>query len=278
MILIADSGSTKTDWRVILPSGEIKSIETQGINPFYQDKNDIILNLSDPFKNYQEEITEIHFYGAGCANTQKCNIVKGALESIFPVAQIEVASDLLGASRALCKNESGIVCILGTGSNSCYYNGADIVKNIPPLGLILGDEGSGAVMGKKLVADYLKGIMPHNIKILFEEELSPVYEEILERVYKHEFPSRYLAGFTHFLKSHINNKYCSNLVTQSFSEFAKRNILPYPEHKTLPVNFTGSISYHFETQLKEILGKFDIETGKILKSPIGLLVKYHCSI
>jgi N-acetylglucosamine kinase-like BadF-type ATPase len=273
--LIADSGSTKTDWRVISSDGEVYNIETPGINPFYQDKDSIVSMLDVSFKEYQKEITEVHFYGAGCANTQKCGMVKEALKLIFPIAEIEVTSDLLGAARAVCGKAPGIVCILGTGSNSCYYDGDRIVKNVPPLGLILGDEGSGAIMGKKLVADYLKGIMPEDVKILFEKKLSPVYKEILENVYKKEFPNRYLAKFTHFLKSHIGEQYCNNLVKQSLLEFAQRNILQYSESKTIPVSFVGSISYVFEPQLKEILGELNIKIGRITRNPIELLVQYH---
>jgi N-acetylglucosamine kinase-like BadF-type ATPase len=275
MILIADSGSTKTDWRILSSKGEVSKIETPGINPFYQDRDDIVSNLGNSFSNFKKEITEIYFYGAGCATTEKCDLVKSALKSVFPVAKIEVASDLLGAARALCGNSPGIVCILGTGSNSCYYNGNHINKNIPPLGLILGDEGSGAVMGKKLVADYLKDIMPGDIKTLFEKEYSHTYNEIMENVYRKDFPNRYLAGYTHFLKTYIEKKYCSDLVKQSFLEFAQRNILQYPESKNLPVSFTGSISYYFEPQLKEILSKLDIKTEKVVRNPIELLVDYH---
>ena len=207
----------------------------------------------------------------------RSNLVKEAISNIVSAPLIEVNSDLLGAARALCCNDSAIVCILGTGSNSCYYNGNIIVRNISPLGYILGDEGSAAVLGKKLVADYLKNMMPESLRILFEKEYSISSSEVLNRVYRSEFPNRYLSGFAPFLSKYIGDNYCEMLVVSEFQEFIQRNVLKYKESRELPVNFTGSIAYHFENQLKMVLQSNGLTSGRIVQHPIDLLVEYHKS-
>ena len=167
-------------------------------------------------------LKKIYFYGAGCGSEGECQLVNDAISSVIPASIVEVNSDLLGAARALCFNEPGIVCILGTGSNSCYYDGDKIVRNIPPLGFILGDEGSAAVMGKKLVADYLKNIMPEHLRRLFGKEYSITIAGVLNMVYRNEFPNRYLSGFAPFLSKNIGDSYCEKLVVSDFQDFIRR--------------------------------------------------------
>ena len=278
MNIIADSGSTKTAWRMIMEDKRMISFETKGINPYYQSRDEISDFLRDNVvSQIKETVREIHFYGAGCAGEAKCKMVQEAILAVLPAPVIEINSDLLGAARALCKNNPGIVCILGTGSNSCYYDGERIVRNIPPLGYIIGDEGSAAVLGKKLVADYLKFMMPESLRILFEKEYSITSEEALSRVYRTEFPNRYLSGFAPFLSKNIRNSYCEKLVVSEFQEFIQRNVLNYKESRELPVNFTGSIAYYFENQLKVVIQSNGLTLGRIVQHPIDLLVEYHIS-
>lgn len=252
------------------------SFETKGINPYYQDVNEIADFLRDNMLPLiTETVSEVHFYGAGCAGEAKCNVVKEALSIIVPAPFIEVNSDLFGAARALCGNKPGIVCILGTGSNSCYYDGIKIVSNIPPLGYILGDEGSAATLGKRLVADYLKNMMSASIRLKFEKQYAITSSEVLNRVYRSEFPNRYLSGFAPFLSKNIGNSYCEKLVVSEFQSFIQRNVLNYKESRELQVSFTGSVAYYFENQLKMVLQSNGLRLGRIVQHPIDLLVEYH---
>lgn len=276
MKIIADSGSTKTAWRLVADNNIVISIETLGINPYYQGKDEISEFLTNNLlPHIKKPVEAIHFYGAGCSEEGKCNVVKEAISSVIPSPIIEVNSDLLGACRALCHNEPGIVCILGTGSNSCYYDGKSIVQNISPLGFILGDEGSAAVLGKKLVADYLKNMMPENIRMIFEKDYSITTSEVLNRVYRSEFPNRFLSGFAPFLSKNINDSYCEDLVVSEFGDFILRNVLKYNEGKETPINFTGSIAFYFENQLRDVVRTNGLIPGKIVQHPIDLLTEYH---
>ena len=276
MKIIADSGSTKTAWRLIRDDNNVISIETPGINPFYQNKGDISKSLNDNLlPHIKAPVEAVYFYGAGCVGEKQCKLVKDAILSVIPASIVEVNSDLYGAARALCGNDPGIVCILGTGSNSCYYDGEKIVRNIPPLGFILGDEGSAAVMGKRLVADYLKNMMPEPLRRLFEKDYSITSGEVLNKVYRTEFPNRYLSRFAPFLSKNISDSYCEKLVISDFQEFVERNVLNYKESRKMPVSFAGSVAYYFESQLKMVLQSNGLTLGRIVQHPIDLLTKYH---
>ncbi len=276
MKIIADGGSTKTAWRLIRDNGNIITVETKGINPYYQEKEEIKDFLKENLSgHFTEEVKDIWFYGAGCTGS-KGGIVRESIVEVIPASQIEVNSDLLGAARALCGNGPGIACILGTGSNSCYYDGKSIMKNVPPLGLILGDEGSGAVMGKRLVSDYLKEIMPEPLRLIFEKEYKITTSDILETVYRSEFPNRYLSQFATFLSKNIGYSYCEKVVISELQHFVERNVLNYPESRELPVSFTGSVAYYFENQLKMVLQSNGLKMGRIVQHPIDLLVAFHC--
>jgi N-acetylglucosamine kinase-like BadF-type ATPase len=274
--LIADSGSTKTHWSVI--SGGIieKEVFTDGINPFYQSQQDIVALLDSQLvplvKDF--EITEVHFYGAGCSFPEKKLIVSQALVRFFGQATIAVQSDLLGAARSLFQHEAGIACIMGTGSNSCYYDGSEIVQNVSPLGFILGDEGSGAVLGKLLVADCLKNQLPEWIrdKFLDEYELSPA--DILDRVYKQPFPNRFLAKFTPFILEHIEEPAIFNLVYDSFDAFLVRNVLQYPL-EDMKTGFVGSVAYYFRDTLEIVASERGIVISEIQRNPMEGLVRFH---
>ncbi|MGQ1785055.1 MULTISPECIES: N-acetylmuramic acid 6-phosphate etherase [unclassified Saccharicrinis] len=274
MILIADSGSTKTEWRGIY-NGSSQTCITKGINPFHQTSEEIFRSLKDDFTIDQTTIKEIYFYGAGCANEDKINIVRKALRDFFNINNITVESDLTGAARSLCGSKPGIACILGTGSNSCLYDGRNIKDNVSPLGYIIGDEGSGAVMGKKLIGDILKNQLPEQVIRLFFREHNTNRAQILDNIYKKPLANRYLAQFTKFLSKHIEIEEIYNLVTNAFDEFIKRNLLQYNNVLHLEINFTGSIAYHFQEQLIKALNKNHLTLGAVTQSPMDGLEQYH---
>jgi N-acetylglucosamine kinase-like BadF-type ATPase len=276
MMLIADSGSTKTHWCLLEKSGEIKHIFTKGINPFYQSEVeitcDIEMNLLPELKD--TVVNHIYFYGAGCSFPEKKALVISALGQNFKDITIEVESDLLGAARSLFAGNKGIACILGTGSNSCLYDGRNIIENVSPLGFILGDEGSGAVLGKTLIADCLKNQLTPKLKdkLLTEYKLTPAI--ILDKVYKQAFPNRFLAGLTPFLLEHIDEPSIFNLVYDSFDAFFVRNVMQYPL-EDIKVGFVGSIAFYFRDTLEIVASERGIGISEIVQSPMEGLIAYH---
>jgi N-acetylglucosamine kinase-like BadF-type ATPase len=240
-------------------------------------QEEIIDLLTKEFIFPKEAISSVYFYGAGCT-PEKAPIVSEALNAYFQSEKTEVNSDLLAAARSLCLNEGGIACILGTGSNSCYYDGEKIVQNVSPLGYILGDEGSGAVLGKKIIGDMLKNQLSQHIVQDFQYmyHLSPA--EIMDNVYRRPFPNRFLAQFVPFISNHIIDSEIKQLVEDSFSEFIRRNILQYPESNQLPIHFTGSVAFCFKNNLENVLHKFNLQLGKITKDPMPGLIEYHIKI
>lgn len=276
MLIIADSGSTKTDWCIGNSKADCQIVQTGGINPFHQSSDEIGQVISStlvPQLGDTTGFTDIYFYGAGCI-PQKAGIVKQALLQSFPQAVAEVESDLLGAARALCNKSAGIACILGTGSNSCAYDGEKITANISPLGYILGDEGSGAVLGKRLVGDCLKHQLPEDLyrHFLREYELTPAM--ILDKVYRQPLANRFLASLTPFLSAHKHRQEIHALLVSCFTDFFRRNVMQY-EYQGMPVHFTGSIAYYFQEEVKEAALALDISIGNILKSPMEGLADYH---
>lgn len=277
MIVVVDSGSTKSDWVIIDGDTAVPRVKTEGTNPFFQSSEQIDAVVREQLLPHIEgvAVTEIHFYGAGCAFPEKIVMVKGVLTHIFPEATVEVGSDLLAASRALCAHEAGIACIMGTGSNSCYYDGAEIVSNVSPLGYMLGDEGSGAVLGRLLVSDYLKKQLPKYLGEEFAKEYPISQTEIMEHVYKRPLPNRFLASFTPFLKRHINDDHIRAIVEGSFTQFVRRNILQYSQARELPIHFVGSIAYHFAPQLDAAIEAHSLKMGAIMQSPMDGLIDFH---
>lgn len=278
MYLIADSGSTKTLWLLCESRTIVKEISTPGINPFYTDENSIVSLLYAGLLPQLGGIPAeaVHFYGAGCIPGEKSDMVRKALQSVFPSSRTEVLSDLWAACRGLCGQKPGIVCILGTGSNSCLYDGTDIVKNVPPLGFILGDEGSGAVLGRTLLADYLKGLMPSGLSALFESKYDCDSSAMLDRVYRQPFPNRYLASFAPFLSENISHPYINRLVYGKFSEFVERNLKHYPSD--VPVNFTGSVAFHLKSVLQDVCTSAGFSIGRVSQSPVYGLADFHCAV
>lgn len=284
MILIADSGSTKTDWCLCNNGTILQSIQTQGINPYHQSEEAIEEVLNKELKSQLMQNSELEvrssysviFYGAGCANETANNRVKEAIQKVLGVDNITIHSDLLGAARALCGHEEGIACVLGTGSNSCLYNGKEIIANIPPLGYILGDEGSSAVLGRRLVGDCLKNQLPEALRQEFLSEYQLTQEIILEKVYRQPLANRFLASLTPFLSKHRDVPEIHTLLVESFVDFFVRNVKQY-RRPWLPIHFVGSIANAFNAEVREAAESLGMEVGSTLQSPIEGLVKYHCS-
>lgn len=274
MILIADSGSTKTNWSICASGISIENCITNGINPFFIDQQGIVNLLNNDFILSEKNIHSIRFYGSGCI-PEKSHVVIEALKTYFETDNISVYSDLLGASHSLCQKDKGIVCILGTGSNSGYYDGNKIIHNVSPLGYILGDEGSGAEMGKKLVADILKKQLPDFIIKNFLHKYKLTTVDIIDKVYRQPFPNRFLAGFTPFLSEHIQEPDIKKLVESCLDGFIERNVKQYTGVKNLPIHFTGSIAYYFRENLKNVMQKHQLNMGKIRQDPMPGLIQYY---
>lgn len=277
MILIADSGSTKTDWCVVERGQLVQQVFTKGTNPFFQSEeeisNEIATALLPQLKT--NEFEAVHFYGAGCAFPDKIDTVRQAIASHLRVkGDIEVSTDMLAAARGLCGHRPGIACIMGTGSNSCYYDGKEIVNNVSPLGFILGDEGSGAVLGKLLVGDILKNQMPAGMKEKFLEQFNLTMPEIIDRVYRQPFPNRFLASLSPFLVQNIEVPAVRQLVLCSFKKFLKRNVMQY-DYQHASVHFIGSVAFYYKEQLAEAAKEMGIQLGTIIQSPMEGLIKYH---
>ncbi len=278
MILIADSGSTKTIWKCTDGAGEVQTANTAGINPYYNNPDEILKEITHARTQLSSRhIEEIYFYGAGCSTDNQKAIVSQALASQFGAEVISVRTDLLGAARALFQKESGIVCILGTGSGSCIYNGENIVRSIPSLGFILGDEGSGASLGKQFVRDFLREDMPESLLKIINEEIGINKEEVLKHVNQDAMPSKYLAGFSKYIHEYLDHKYMHDLVSQSFEEFVKEYVIRYEGYRGYKISFIGSIAVNYNKILKEVLDKYQLGLGKIENNPIEGLIEYHLS-
>ncbi|MCQ2219314.1 MAG: ATPase [Paludibacteraceae bacterium] len=277
MYIILDSGSTKTEMLVRQKGGD-STIIFPGINPFYQTEEEVFALLEDNVneKVNRQAVENIFFYGAGCSFPEKKNIVRNALEKSFPNAEIAVENDLLAASRALFQTKRGIACILGTGSNSCLYNGKEIEQNVSPLGFILGDEGSGAVIGKKFVADCLKNQMPKDLSEAFFSQQQTTVQAVMDNVYKKPFPNRYLASICRFIYGFRETPYVQNLLRTSFTEFFVRNIKQYPINGE-NIGFVGSIAHYFKEELTEVAQEQGYNIGSILKQPMEGLAKFHAN-
>ena len=278
MILIADSGSTKTDWCVVENGQPIQQISTKGINPFFQSEeeisNEIATSLLPQLKT--NALDAVYFYGAGCGFPDKIAMVHRAITKHLQIKrEVEVNTDMLAVAHGLCQHEAGIACIMGTGSNSCYYDGKQIVSNVSPLGFILGDEGSGAVLGKLLVGDILKNQMTPELKEKFLKQFSLTPADIIDRVYRKPFPNRFLARLSPFLAQNIDEPCIHALVLGSFKSFLKRNVMQYENFRNSKVHFIGSVAFYYKTILAEAAQEMNIQLGTIIKSPMEGLIKYH---
>jgi len=277
MIIIADSGSSKTDWVAIVQGQQHQLFQCKGLNPvtvtdaFVQDQ----LSSTFPEEGFRNTVRAIHFFGAGCFDEVMSGRIRSPLSTYFPNATIQVASDLLGAVIATCGNQEGITCILGTGSNSCWYNGQEIVDSIPSLGYQLGDEGSGAYLGKELIRTFFYRELPPDLQAAFIEQYDLRKQEVIDRVYRQKMANRYLASFTPFLKDHLSHPFVQKLLELSFSKFLVRHVFKYPIYRSVPIHFVGSIAYHFQDSLIACLDRHDFQIGHILEKPILGLERYY---
>ena len=282
MILIADSGSTKTDWVVFNPSVQdpmfnVQSsiISTQGLNPVHQTSETILRILRDELlPQLNIPITAVYFYGSG-VRPELESLMVSVLHEIFLQAEtVEAHSDMLGAARALCGHNEGIASILGTGANSCLYDGYGIRRNTPAMGYILGDEGSGASLGKRLIHDLYKGVLSKEIANTFECETSLTLPDLIDKVYRQPLPNRFLASLSTFIHNHLDDPSIRHMVVACFSDFFAYNIVPYGR-PDLPVNFVGSIAFYYQDELREAAKRQGFHLGSVLRSPLEGLVRYH---
>lgn len=275
MILIADSGSTKTDWCMVEKGKSVLRFQTRGMNPFFQTEEEMRKEIETGLLPALKDLipSVVCFYGAGCAFPEKNDMIRAVCQPVF-VCSCRGWERSPGCSRALCGDEPGIACILGTGSNSCYYDGKEIVKNVSPLGFILGDEGSGAVLGKLLIGDVLKDQLPPALKDLFLSQYGLTPASIMDRVYRQPFPNRFLAGFSPFIREHLDEPAIWELVTRSFLAFFTRNVKQYDCFE-LPVHLVGSVAWYYQDILKDIAFDLGIRIGTVAQSPMEGLIAYH---
>ena len=291
MILIADSGSTKTDWAIVTGASQPVVLNTQGINPVHQSREEIVRILREEFVSLMASNPEVqklrssailtpqfplavYFYGSGVRPEME-TLMTVLLRETFPQAQIvEAHSDLLGAARALCGRNEGIASILGTGANSCLYDGKAIVEHTPALGYILGDEGSGAVLGKRFIHDLYGGILSDNIRETFEKETKLTLAEIIKRVYRQPLANRFLASLSEFITNHLDDSEVRGVVVQNFIDFLRYHISPYCR-QDLPVSFVGSVAWYYQDELREAAERLGYKLGTVLKTPLAGLIRYH---
>lgn len=273
-ILIAESGSTKTDWVMMENGKKKKTFQTQGVNPYLQSTENI-LEMLQAEANNKTTVDEIYFYGAGINSAANKNVVSKALKSFWTSKKVSVESDMLAAARGLSQDKKGMICILGTGCNACYYDGKKIKDQLPSLGYIAGDEGSGNYMGKTILQYYAYKTFDEKLHNDFEEMYGNDINEIVTTLYKQPFPNRYLASFVPLLANNRGHFMVENIIEDSFNEFFHNHLLKYRQSWKSPIHFTGSIAYIFADVIKDLCEQYDFELGNILQTPLQGLVKYH---
>jgi glucosamine kinase len=275
-ILIADSGSTKCEW-CLLGSEQKKTIFTQGMSPYFLNSEQVrnVINKELLPKISVNKVTQVYFYGTGCLDPNNAKMMKGAISKVFTKAIVHVEHDLAGAAKAVCGNSKGVACILGTGSNSCYFNGKKVVKNSPGLGYILGDEGSGAYLGKKVIQYYLYGTFDEELKYKFDDKYKISAGGILEQVYRKPLANRYLSGFSMFLAENRGHYMIENIIEDGLNDFFFTHLCKYAESWKLPIHFVGGVAHGFKDVIKELCNSYEFELGKILKNPMQGLIEYH---
>lgn len=278
MIIIADGGSTKTNWCLLDDSNKKIYFNTEGYNPYFVDSEYIVNSLKKglphdlPFEN----VTEVNYYGAGVHNAEKAKIVEVALQKVFPSSKVEVGHDLLAAARALLGDQQGFAAILGTGTNSCIYDGNEITFNIDSAAYILGDEGSGSYIGKKLLTDFIRNLMPENVSKAFFETYKLTPDEIMDNVYTKPLANRFCASFSKFVyDNNVNIEYTRKIVEDAFEAFFNNLVSKYPDYQKYTFNCIGSVGYNFRNVLEDKAKQYGMQVGKILRSPIDDLVVFH---
>jgi N-acetylglucosamine kinase-like BadF-type ATPase len=279
MILIADGGSTKTNWCLINEAGRKIHFNTEGYNPYFAKQDYIERSLSTTLPDHllAENVEEVYYYGAGCSTDANKKIVKDAMQKVFVNAKIEIDHDLLASCRALLGDEPGFAAILGTGTNTCLYDGKEITLNIDSLGYFLGDEGSGSNIGKRLLADYMKGFMPKGLAEQFFNIYALTNEDIFDNIYNKPLPNRFCASFSKFLYDFktVYPEYTEDVVDTAFTAFFEKLVIHYPNYKGHLLNCVGSVGYSFRDRLSVIADRYEMGVGKIIRSPIDDLVQYH---
>lgn len=279
MILIADGGSTKTSWCQLDLADPQQRVHfnTEGYNPYFIDTAGIVASLdgSLPDNLNRQAVREVSYYGAGCSTPQNVATVEAAMRQVFPLANVFVGHDLLASARALLGSKPGFAAILGTGTNSAIYDGKDITHNIDSLGYFLGDEGSGSWIGKRLLRDYMRGLLPDGLQEAFREQYGLDNEQIFDRVYNQPLPNRFLASFSKFAYDHNNVSYCRDIVVDGFEAFFQNLVTQYPGYQNYTFNCVGSVGYNFRDALSQVARAHGMEVGKIIRSPIDSLVDYH---
>ncbi len=277
MIFIADGGSTKADWRIIDQDGQQMETSTIGFNPFFFTSDRIAEELNKTFSKEMpvQQATRVYFYGSGCSDAYRCEIVAAGLRQIFPNAKVFVDHDLLASARATCGNEPGIACIMGTGSNSCLYDGESVTDNVTNLGYLLGDEGSGSHLGKSLLRGYFYREFPEEVTRRFKARYKFTKRELLNRIYEDEDANVFLASFARFLSDNKDLVYIQQIVQRAFSEFIDRHVRKYKGHNDVPIHFVGSVAYYFQDILEVVFAERCLKLGIIIKKPIDNLVRYH---
>lgn len=281
-ILIADSGSTKTDWQLIGPDSQpMHLLRTDGFNPYYENTAHIVVGLQTQLLPQLDNapISGVFYYGTGCANADSKARISVALRAVLPdLKRVEIASDMLGAARAVSPSQPGIVCILGTGSNACFFDGHLIRRNIASLGFWLGDEGSGGYLGKTLVRMAFQEQLPNDLARAFQDEYALDRPTLLENAYRKPFPNRYFAGFTPFLTQHATHSFVQRLTADAFRLFLETYLVRWPEARQHPVHFVGSIGHYFGDSLRRAVTDAGLTMGRVLKSPIERLTAFHSPI
>ncbi len=276
MIIIADSGSSKIDWRLVARNGSISQATSAGFNPYYEPLDHLRNNVREKLvAKVTEPVSRIFYYGTGVSSEKNQQNIRAVFLEFFPKAIVEVEWDLLAAARALCGHEAGIACILGTGSNSCLYDGTKIVGQVANLGWILADEGSGTSIGKKFLVDYLRNKLPGELAAQFKKRFPFTREEFLAKIYQEEKPSTFLATFSKFIFQHLKEPYCYQLVSDSFTEFYENNVMKYEGYRQLKVHFVGSIAFYYSDLLRQVGNDKGIAVKNILEGPIAGLTLYH---
>ncbi|MDB5023037.1 MAG: N-acetylglucosamine kinase [Mucilaginibacter sp.] len=281
MIIIADGGSTKTNWCLVTEEGKKVYFNTEGYNPYFSSTAYIVQSLMEnlPSDLEKSEITEVNYYGAGCSTDEMRNIVAEAMKAVFTKARVYIGHDLLAAARALLGTNEGFAAILGTGTNTCIYNGREVVQNIDSGAYILGDEGSGCYIGKKLLVDYLRGYMPEPVRKLFWDTYKLTPDDINEQVYTQPRANRFCASFSKFVyDNNVHIEYSRNLVRTSFEDFFRNLVTRYPNYQKYTFNCIGSVGYNFRNVLEEVVTENGMVVGNIIRSPIDNLVKYHLDL
>ena len=278
MILIADSGSSKTDWRLI-DNGTISQFSGIGLNPDFVDGAKVAKELNETFKAInKKEVTEIHFYGSGCSSESRNKIIADGIEKAFPKSQINIYHDLLGAARAACGKNRGVAGILGTGSNCCLFDGNQVIQEFRSGGFIIGDEGGGVDIGKRVLKAFIEGRMDEDLINRFQKRYKTNVDEILEGLYRKPFPNKFIANFSRFAYHNREHPFISELLQSSFRAYFQNMVSRYDEYETVPLNLVGSIAFYYQEVLRKVAQEFNVQIGNVLEKPISGLTLYHSSL